>query len=504
MKKIGSRWWFGAMMMIAAAAMAPRPAEAACVTAYAGQGWVTISLTATTKFDVIEFTATPSQAGLDGVVGFSTTNPTNFNSLQGAVRFSTANVIDAYDTNGYRADVSQSYVANTAYSFRTLVDMTQHRYSVFQGGGSTSLELGKQYAFRSSQANATSVGAISAIVDGPSGSLTLCASNQAPSAVAYTREAIGFNVLPFDSGEMLMANGANTQRLSTAGKVLSTISASGAMGGTADHFAIASLSGGNVVVNAYDHYALAWTSSTPIVGSASSIDQVLVDANNAVTLATSGGGLIGAYAFGSTGATLSSATYAGQLGRIAGSHIVTIASDSTQVVVTSYNADTSVLWQQTFLGNAPASAMTLDGEGGIVFAGEISSAINFGGSTLPKPPTPETGRRDIYIAKLAANGAHVFSKRTDTTLIGGLAATSNRILLSTTRRTQFHYILLQQFDLAGNALSSTPNVGLIYASELYGRARNIAVSPNGHAWWEIETMWPLFSAWNYAFALTSL
>lgn len=160
-------------------------------------------------------------------------------------------------------------------------------------------------------------------------------------------------------------------------------------------------------------------------------------------------------------------------------------------------------WIRVFSGSAILSAITADGAHGAVFAGEQLSPIDFGGGTLPKPPTGENGPANAFIVKLAgSDGAHVFSRRTGVTLIGGLAANATRIARSTTWRTQFRYHELQVFDLAGNPVGGTPPEQALGLGE-HGVAHAVALSSTGRAWWNIDSLWPYLPAWPYLLALNA-
>lgn len=472
-----------------------------CVVAEAGAGFVSIALTGSTSFDTLDITATPSQAGLDGVIGFSAAPATSFSQLQGAVRFSDSNVIDVYDAAGYRADAAPPYAANTEYQLRVVADVPSKRYSVFKGPWQDAAQLARQFAFRST-ASAARIGVLNVIVDGPSGSLTVCASDAPPAHGAYSREGDSYTALPLANDQALITDGTLTQHVSATGQVLATITNAGALGGSADHFAIAKLSGGSVVVDVYDHFALAHSSAAPIVGGSAAIEQVVVGADNAVKVVATGGGTGAIYSFDASGAAQATVSYPADHLQLDGAQAVAVQGGASSVTATSYNADGTTAWQKVFAGSAAPQALTIDGAHGVVFAGVLQTPISFGGATLPVPPTPETGPRNVYIAKLAgADGAHVFSKRTNTTLIGGLAATADHIVLSTTQRTQFHYHQLQEFDYAGNdagTVASSLGIGE------NGRARGIAVSPTGRGYWGVDMLWPYFPTWPYFFAIEAL
>jgi len=125
-----------------------------CVIADAGAGFVNLALPDATVFETLDVAVTPRAAGLDAVVGVSAGPASSFSQLAAATRFSADNILDIHDATGYRADVVRRYSPGTQYSFRMVLDLTTHTYSVFQGILFTFrdfVELGKQYRFRSAQ-----------------------------------------------------------------------------------------------------------------------------------------------------------------------------------------------------------------------------------------------------------------------------------------------------------------------------------------------------------------
>lgn len=102
--------------------------------------------------------ATPEGAAIDGIVGLGGAVSDFYTDLAVIVRFNDRGTIDARNDDTYEADVAVTYTANTAYAFRLTVDIPAHTYSVWvTPAGRSEIALATDYAFRSEQANITSL-----------------------------------------------------------------------------------------------------------------------------------------------------------------------------------------------------------------------------------------------------------------------------------------------------------------------------------------------------------
>jgi hypothetical protein len=89
------------------------------------------------------------------------------------VRFNSAGNIDVRNGGTYSANASIPYVAGTTYRVRMVVDVPARTYSVYvtpAGGSEQALAL--NYAFRSEQAGANTLSALSSFTNG--GTLRIC------------------------------------------------------------------------------------------------------------------------------------------------------------------------------------------------------------------------------------------------------------------------------------------------------------------------------------------
>jgi hypothetical protein len=85
-----------------------------------------------------------------------------------------------------------------------------------------------------------------------------------------------------------------------------------------------------------------------------------------------------------------------------------LVANGRDVFVARYAANGTHLWSKIFGDNAEqvAHAVALDGAGNVLVSGDMYGTMTFGGATLIS-----AGERDIFVAKLSATGAHVWSKR---------------------------------------------------------------------------------------------
>ena len=84
------------------------------------------------------------------------------------------------------------------------------------------------------------------------------------------------------------------------------------------------------------------------------------------------------------------------------------SAGGTDIYVASFGAQGTAQWSRSF-GNASnqhSETVGIDSTGNIVFSGYLEGSADFGGGMLNS-----AGGRDHYLTKLAATGAHVWSKR---------------------------------------------------------------------------------------------
>jgi hypothetical protein len=106
----------------------------------------------------LSFDATPAQNDENVVMGLSGNAAGGYTDLAAIVRFNPNGQIDVRNGSDYYADATVNYTAGTNYAFTMVVDPTTQTYSVYvtPDGGSQIL-LAQNYAFRTEQANTTTL-----------------------------------------------------------------------------------------------------------------------------------------------------------------------------------------------------------------------------------------------------------------------------------------------------------------------------------------------------------
>lgn len=85
-----------------------------------------------------------------------------------------------------------------------------------------------------------------------------------------------------------------------------------------------------------------------------------------------------------------------------------ITATATDVFVAKYNSAGTHTWSKKLGGSLPdlAKAVAVDSSGNVAIIGTFGGTVDFGGGQLIS-----SGYQDIFVAKLSASGAHVWSKR---------------------------------------------------------------------------------------------
>jgi hypothetical protein len=469
-----------------------------CLVAAAGDGFVSTALPDATTLDTVTFTATPSSRDVDAVIGLSAGPATSFSDLATAIRFAPSGAMDVRDGDGYRADLAMSYSVRS-FDFRVIADLSSHTYSVYEGGFRDAVELASQFRFRTQQSAVSHLDRLAVVVDGAQGSVTVCLPRGAPSVgVVYSREG-NVAVLPLAGDEALITSGSITTKVDARGRAVAQLARGGQLAVDAAGNVFASSVAGTVLtVDKYDaSLAPVWTAtwSVPQGSAAGAVSAdpsggVLASALSAVDH------LVTVTRFSAGGEFVSQLGAAGEAVAIDRDQPIVAWSDGDTLRITRYEASGPTVWSDAFAGRAGISAMTVDPGHNVVFGGELFTAMDFGGGTLPLRQTDD-GKLNAFVVKLSPAGAHVFSLRTGYTHVGGIATNGARIVVSGTEQTQFHYWHLQLFDAAGAAIPGLGNPGF---GEL-GFGRDVAMGPSGRIWWSLDTQWPLFPIWSYMVVL---
>jgi hypothetical protein len=146
-----------------------------CSTASAGAGWINRPFSNQTGAFTAQFDATPSAAPIDSVMALSSEPQTTFGGFACQARFNPDGNIDARNGGIYAAANVIPYAANVKYSFRFVVDIPTHLYSVYvTPAGGVEQTVGADFAFRSEQSAVTNLNNWGLTVSSATGSNTVC------------------------------------------------------------------------------------------------------------------------------------------------------------------------------------------------------------------------------------------------------------------------------------------------------------------------------------------
>src|SRR5262249_15653532 len=85
-----------------------------------------------------------------------------------------------------------------------------------------------------------------------------------------------------------------------------------------------------------------------------------------------------------------------------------VSAGLNDIFVAKYAADGTHLWSQRFggTGSDNGTDIAVDGNGNVVFTGSFLGTVDFGGGPLTTPAAT-----DIFVAKCAGDGPHLWSQR---------------------------------------------------------------------------------------------
>lgn len=475
------------------------PSGTACVTASAGDGFVSVPLPDATGYEAVTITAQPSGGlDIDAVFGLSAGPAQAFSDIAAAVRFAPSGAIDVRDGDVYRADVVARY-GSSAARLRLISDLSTHTYSAFQDVGPTAptdeIEIARQYRFRTAQAGVTHLDHLNAVIDSDHGAVQVCVSVSVPSDVVYSREG-PWSVAPFADDQVVMTDGTTTARVDASGQLIASVAATGRLAtDPLGNAYVAAIAGTALTIDQYGPpLAPLWHATVPVAAN-SRLRAIAGRAGGGVTVAigVSFDTTTQVLRFTPAGALESSIAVTGTAAATDGELTITTWSDSGSLWFAAYDATGAVQWTRAFAGSAAIAAMAIDPAHRLVFGGELLTSIDFGGGPLRLVATDD-GPINGFVAELSSTGAHVFSTRIGASTVAGVATNGPRIAVSGTTRTQFFYKQLVVFDA-----DHPPSIDIGQLSD-NGRGGPVAMSPSGRVWWTFEEQFQLFTAVPYLFA----
>ena len=172
------------------------PAQITCITGTTT--WVASSLgTSETGSFSVSFDVTPQANATDANVALSQNTPANYTDLAAIVRFNNSGNIDARNGATYAAAYTQPYTAGATYHIQMVVNVAAHTYTVYvtPPGGAQTL-LASNYAFRTEQANATSLNYWTTYEDptDTTGPLQVCNFNAASTTASISPSTASLSV----------------------------------------------------------------------------------------------------------------------------------------------------------------------------------------------------------------------------------------------------------------------------------------------------------------------
>jgi outer membrane protein assembly factor BamB len=466
-------------------------AGASCLDRAPGQGFASVPLSPAGTLSVIDLEATATTLQLDGVIGLSRGPAVRFDQLAAAVRFAPGGTLDARDGGGYRADAALPFQVNRMYPVRMVADIPSHTYSVYVQDPATTdvIRLAQGYAFRPSQASTTSLDALSAIVDGPAGQLSVCnARGAAPGAVVYSREG-SYTVAPLPGDQALVSDGvATTWKLGAAGQVLGQIARGGEVAADeTGNVYVALASGGQLALHAFTaQLAPRWSRVEP-AEPAAEVQAIAADAAGVTIALATAQGVASIRRYPATGAAGGRIHGGGTLAALARDGFAIATAWQGGVSIAVHDRTGGLVWSRSFDNAVTAEVMTLDLDGRVVLGGHFSAAITFGGPTLEPAFNGEVDVNSYAVALARADGAHVFTTRIPTTRLTGAGAAAGRLVIAGETWVTPIFPHLWQLDPAGNLLPGEPYTGF---AEQWGRSGRVAVGSSNRIYWERSMVWP--------------
>jgi hypothetical protein len=392
------------------------------------------------------------------------------------------------------------YQVRQGNRIRIIANVPTHTFSVYVAlGGFDSVQLARRYAFRPSQPTANWLGALNAIVDSPTGTMSLCDVRHSISIGVRSSREGNYAVAPLAvHDEALISDGTTTLRVDSSGRTLAQVDAGGEVAvDPAGNIYLARIAGTDLVIAAYTaDFVPRWTRSHP-VGGGKRVLAIGADAASVVaaTGPATGVDLVKRWLSDGTSSTIHAgpmgdAIAIGKLGFVIGSAI------NGTVVVTKWAFGQGLPeWQRTWHNSAQISAMAIAPSGKVYFGGTFSAPISFGGPTLE--PQQGEGPGNAYVAALTATGDHAFTRNVHQSAVRGIA--SNGTVTAISALTGPRQPRLVTLDASGNDIVAQ------YGETTFGSWGNTgstAVGPSGRVYWNFADAWPSPNAPAYPYLIS--
>jgi hypothetical protein len=449
-----------------------------------------MAISTVARFAVLDFTATASDANLDGVIGFTSGATSGFDRLAMAVRFAPGGVIDVRNGGGYQADTVLPFTNGRAYPIRVIADLTSHTYSVYVQVSTSApggvVRVARDYAFRPSQAGATSLDTLQAVVDGAAGSLSVCSvRSSGATSVAFSRTG-SYTFRPIDGDTVLVGDGiTSTTKLGPNGEVLGQIPRGGrAAVDEAGNIYLALVASGQIALYAYAPDLTERWSRVEDAGGGSGVQSIAANADGAI-VALTGGNVRQFPADGSPSVQLG--VGGGTRMAVSRDGFVVVTVVGTNVSIEMHDLTGALEWQSSFQNNISLFGVTLDLDDRVVIAGHFTGSINFGGPTLETAFNGESDVNSFAVGFARADGAHAFTSRVGAKFITGIGANGASLGIAAERWITPIFPHLFHFGPSGFTSEGEPSAGFI---EQWGRSGAVALGPTGRLYWQRSMVWP--------------
>ena len=128
------------------------------------EAWTNVTFPTQTSQFTIRWNAIPDGPNIDGVTGLGPASADGYEDLACITRFASTGVIEARNGGVYSAVNALQYQAGKLYSFEFNVNLATKKYSVtVTPDGGSPVVIAQDYAFRTQQANATSLNHLSLV-----------------------------------------------------------------------------------------------------------------------------------------------------------------------------------------------------------------------------------------------------------------------------------------------------------------------------------------------------
>lgn len=222
--------------------------------------------------------------------------------------------------------------------------------------------------------------------------------------------------------------------------------------------------------------------------SVSPIQEITTDATGAVVVGIANANAT-AFRFTADGTFASTLEVPGEAITLDGDQALVAWEHDDTLQISQFDIATgATVWTRAFDGRAGVTAMTTDPAHNVLFGGELSTPIDFGGGLI-EPRSSLDRRLPAFVVKLSPGGDHVFSQATGDRTVNDIATNGSRIVVAGTYSTQFNFIHLLSLDAngaPGPAYAKTDFGG----SEQFGSSGRIWMGSSGRVWANQVTRWP--------------